>query len=76
MTWEDFLKETNSSFSAECVSAPRKDGVYNEVSVGFYKDGNVWVSGSKGSVRLFKNCPYELMFQMFMQRYNEVKNDC
>ena len=72
MTWEEFLKETNSSFSAKSVSAPREEGVYNEPSVGFYKDGNVWISGSKGCVRLFKNCPYELMFEMFMQRYNEV----
>ena len=75
MTWEDFIKESGSNFTSECISAPRRENVYNEPSVSFYKDGSVWVSGARGSVRLFNKCPYDLMYQMFIQRYNEVKNE-
>lgn len=75
MCWDDFLFFTNSSLSSESVQAPRRENVYNEPSVSFYKDGSVWVSGSKGSVVIFKKCSYLLMFEMFLQRYREVNND-
>ena len=75
MSWQDFLFFTGSNSSAQCVQAPRKENTYNEPSIGFYEDGTVWVSGAKGSVQMFKKCPYLLMFEMFMQRYNEVNND-
>ena len=76
MSWQDFLFFTGSNSSDQCVQAPRKENTYNEPSIGFYEDGTVWVSGAKGSVQMFKKCPYLLMFEIFMQRYNEVqKND-
>ena len=75
MSWQDFLFFTGSNSSVQCVQAPRKENTYNKPSIGFYEDGTVWVSGAKGSVQMFKKCPYLLMFERFMQRYNEVNND-
>jgi hypothetical protein len=72
MEWEDLLIKTGSDISALSVTCPRKD-YYNEPSVSLYKDGMVWVSGANGGVRLFKNCPYELMFEIFMQRVKECE---
>lgn len=74
ITWDDLLFYTGSSPSAECVSCPRKEE-YNEPSVSLYKDGSVWVSGSRGSVMMFRNCPYNLMLSIFTQRYSEVNGE-
>lgn len=69
--WNDFIKLVGANKSS-CIQAPSNGG-YNDPSVGFYEDGSVWVSGVKGCVRLFKKCPYDLMYKMFMQRYEETK---
>jgi hypothetical protein len=73
MEWEDLLIRTGSNISAKSIACPRKDE-YNEPAVSLYQDGTVWVSGAKGSVRMFRNCPYELMFEIFMQRVKEFED--
>lgn len=72
MNWEEFLFYTGQNMAVDCVFAPRRENVYNEPSISFYKDGTVWVGGAKGSVRVFKNCPYSLMCEIYKQRYKEV----
>ena len=75
MTWEDLIIWVGAPIGAESFQAPRKENAYNEPSVSFYKDGSVWVSGAKGSTRLYKNAPYGLMFYMWKQRAKEVENE-
>ena len=71
-SWDDFVIAVGANISATCIYAPRKEGVYNEPSVSFDSDGSVWVNGAKGCVRLYKKCPPALMYEMYMQRFNEV----
>lgn len=78
VTWEDLKFHCGASYSAQSIQCPRKENVYNEPSISFYEDGTVWVSGAKGCVQMFKDCPYWLMNEIFKQRHNEVlgiKND-
>lgn len=77
-TWDDFVFAVGANISATCVYAPRKEGVYNEPSLSFDNDGSVWAGGAHGSVCLFKKCPPSLMYEMYIQRFNEFlggKND-
>lgn len=71
-TWSDLLFFCGANQSAQSIQCPRDDKQYNAPSISFYEDGTVWVSGAKGSVQMFKHCPYSLMNEIFMQRYNEV----
>ena len=71
-SWDYFLQIVGLNKGTECVQAPRRDNVYNEPSVSFYKDGTVWVSGAKGCVQLFRSCPYRLMEQIYRQRKIEA----
>jgi hypothetical protein len=75
MEWEDLLIKTGGNISAKSIACPRKDE-YNEPSVSLYKDGSVWVSGAKGCVRMFNHCPYELMLEIFIQRFDEFESGC
>lgn len=75
MTWEDLIILTFSPIGAESIQAPRNERSFNEPSVSFYKDGTVWVSGARGSTRLYKNAPYGLMYYMWKQRAKEVENE-
>lgn len=70
-SWDDFVFAVGANVHSTCIQAPRNEGVYNEPSVSFDSDGSVWVTGAHGSVRLFKNCPVSLMYQMYMQRFDE-----
>ena len=72
ITWSDLKFYCGASINAESIQCPRNDKQYNAPSVSFYEDGTVWVSGAKGSVQMYKNCPYWLMCEIFKQRYNEV----
>lgn len=74
-TWEEFVDWAEGDIGTESISAQMKKNVYNEPSVTFYKDGSVWVSGAKGSVRLFKYCPYDLMYDIWIQRHTEVEHE-
>lgn len=70
MTWDELCKLTGFNFGSQSIS------ISNDVSrhtISFYKSGVVWVSNSRGGMRLFKNCPYDLMWQMFLQAVNELK---
>lgn len=70
-TWDDFLFAVGANIHTTCIQAPRRSEIYNEPSLSFDSDGAVWASGAHGGVRLFKNCPVSLMYQMYMQRFNE-----
>ena len=71
--WNDFVVAVGASITSTCISAPRKEGVYNEPSISFDNDGSVWASGAHGGVRMFRKCPPALMYEIYMQRFNEVK---
>lgn len=71
-TWSDLLFFCGTSQSALSIQCPRDDKQYNAPSISFYEDGTVWVSGAKGSTQMFKHCPYQLMYEIFVQRHNEV----
>lgn len=71
--WNDFVVAVGASITSTCIYAPRKEGVYGEPSISFDNDGSVWVSGAHGSVCLFRKCPPALMYEMYIQRFNEVK---
>lgn len=74
MTWQDLMKLLGTNLSSLSVSVPMK-GEYGETSLSFYEDGSVWTSGNRGSIRIYKNCPYELMFEMYKQKLEETNND-
>ena len=70
--WDYFVVAVGASISSTCIHAPRQDNVYGDPSISFDSDGSVWASGNHGSVRIFKNCPASLMYQIYMQRSKEV----
>lgn len=70
--WNDFVVAVGASITSTCIYAPKKGNVYGEPEISFDDDGSVWASGNHGSVRLFKECPPALMYEMYMQRLNEV----
>lgn len=69
--WDYFVVAVGASISSTCIHAPRQDNVYGDPSISFDSDGSVWASGNHGSVRIFKNCPASLMYQIYMQRSKE-----
>ena len=73
--WQDLKFYCGANLTSQSIQCPRDDKQYNAPSISFYEDGTVWVSGAKGSVQMFKHCPYWLMYEIFKQRYNEVEND-
>ncbi len=70
--WSDFVVAVGANISSTCIYAPREEGIYGEPSISFDNDGTVWASGVHGSVCLFRKCPPALMYEMYMQRFNEV----
>lgn len=70
--WSDFVVAVGASITSTCIYAPKKGNVYGEPEISFDNDGSVWASGNHGSVRLFKECSPALMYEMYMQRLNEV----
>lgn len=70
--WTDLKFYCGASQSAQSIQCPRDDKQYNAPSISFYEDGTVWVSSARGSTRVFKHCPYSLMYKIFEQRHNEV----
>ena len=74
-TWEEFVDWAEGDKNSESINAPMKKKVYNEPSITFYKDGSVWVSGAKGCVRIFKYCPPDLMYSIWIQRHTEVDHE-
>lgn len=71
MTWDELCKLTGFNFGSQSISV--NDGIYRR-TISFYKSGIVWVSNSQGGIRLFKNCPYDLMWQMILHAHNELKD--
>lgn len=70
--WSDFVVAVGANISSTCIYAPREEGIYGEPSISFDNDGTVWAGGAHGSVCLFRKCPPALMYEMYMQRFNEV----
>lgn len=72
MTWEELLIATGFNLSAQSIQI-NNDKARRGIS--FYKNGTVYVADCRGAVIPFKKCPYDLMFQMFLQFYKENQND-
>lgn len=78
MTWKDFARNVGEDPSAICIRTPIKENQYNQTQLAFYPDGLVTASNNKGSVVLFKHCRFDVMFEMYAQKYNDFsgeKND-
>lgn len=69
-TWEDLMIYLDKNLSSLSISVEMK-GEYGETSLSFYKDGTVWAGGNRGSVRIFKHCPYQIMAAMYLQKTKE-----
>lgn len=70
MTWDELCKSTGFNFGSLSISISN-DKAHRSCS--FYKDGNVWCSDSRGCVRLFKECPYNLMYEIIKQLFEELE---
>lgn len=70
-TWDDFVFMTNSSINATEIRTPIEENRYNQTQIVFNKDGYVWACNNKGMIHLFKNCPLDLMAQIYSEKLKE-----
>lgn len=61
--WNDLVNNELNTSITFCSSVRTPNSPYISV----YKNGTVYIGNSRGSLRLFKNCPYDLMKQIIEQ---------
>lgn len=71
-TWDEFVKWVGGASDATYISV--KQEKYPMTYISFYNDGIIWAGNTKGSCQIYKNAPFQLMYDMLVAKDKEIKD--